>query len=478
MEAIAVTDYRALDAEIQRAVRALAAFRAELARDPEAAEALDALAPFRRVSGKTVFDALAAHSPVSFEIPFRDALRRWVAELTMARIARPHEVTLAKAIAEASAHFTLGKGRKVSYREALYGVVASPLPIEARAYLEAMAERGDDVASAARAVTEVRFEAAQRLGLARPSSLSLAIPRGELVAFANALLTATDGASAHVLGEARLREDRTRTAPDATLAVRVALARNAREGWPARLTARWFLDLFSSGDVASGTLDLTRGLRVAIPKLPEALGASSFARALGAFGYAVAEAGTAPSLPFVLAREPLFVRAHRFALVFASLPTSESFQRRALGLAPSVARDQARAIARASLVDARTIAMRFLLTDDAKLPARDVFEELSSRVFGAPLPSGLTAAWPLARGDEAARLAALATAEPLANELVSRFDDDWFRNPKAAMHLRAIASAPAREEPRAEGDGGGGGVDPLDAAAALRLARRFEEAIA
>jgi hypothetical protein len=470
MESIAVTDYRSLDAEIQRAVRARAAFRAELVRDPDVAEAAHALAAFRRVSSRTTFGALAAHTPVSFDVPLRDALRRYVAELTIARVAQPQEVALAKAMLKPSAPFALGRGVRISFFDALRGVVLSAPPIEARAFLSAAAERGPEIASAARALAEVRFEAAQQLGLARPSELTQTVPRADLSSFAEAFLAHTDAAAAHVITEARAREDQHHRAPDPTLAIRIAVARDAREGWPARLTPRWFFDVFASGYGSSSSLELTRGLNVTLPRLPSAVGASSFARALASFGYALADAGAAASLPFVLGHDPSFVRAHRFALVFGALPTSESFQRRTLGLAQSDARDQARILARAALIDARILVARFLLSDDSRLASRDTFEELTERAFGAPLPPELTLAWPQVRGDEAAKLAALASVEPLHHELIARFDDDWFRNPRAAMHLRALASAPAREDvdaPAAFGEH-----------AAIDLARTFEGAIA
>jgi hypothetical protein len=62
-----------------------------------------------------------------------------------------------------------------------------------------------------------------------------------------------------------------------------------------------------------------------------------------------------------------------------------------------------------------------------------------------------------------ARLQALA----MSANLRDRFDVDWFRNPRAWEHLRALAAAPAREsfEPEA-----------LDREVAA-LARAFEEAL-
>jgi hypothetical protein len=196
-------------------------------------------------------------------------------------------------------------------------------------------------------------------------------------------------------------------------------------------------------------------------RLEGPLGASTFARACGAFGAAFRASSGSPSLPFALARDPWFVPAHRFGAVFGALPASRAFQRRALGNVARIAEGQARVVARSLLLAARLDAVRLLAPI-----ARDRFEELTARVFGAPLPSPLAGAWPRRRDDESARFVGLVTAVDLHRELVDRFDDDWFANPRAVLHLRAVGSGPAFE------------ALPEDLAPAVgRLARAFEEAI-
>jgi hypothetical protein len=163
------------------------------------------------------------------------------------------------------------------------------------------------------------------------------------------------------------------------------------------------------------------------------------------------------------------VDAHRFAFVFGSLPSSVAFQRRALGNGARVASAQARALAGAALFEARSVAVRSLLCDVLDFARPDVFEELTMKLFGAPLPGALCGAWPAARGDEWTRLQALLTSVPMLRELVGHFDVDWFANPRASQYLRARASAPARDP---------GDAAAIDApAAAVDLARSFEEAL-
>jgi hypothetical protein len=234
----------------------------------------------------------------------------------------------------------------------------------------------------------------------------------------------------------------------------VAVGRDAPEGWPARLAPPWLEVLFGP---------FAKGLRLDLPALPAALGASSFARACASFGGALRVASASPSLPFALARDPHPVAVHRFAYLFGALPASSAFQRRVLGNGARVAEAQARALARTALLDARLRAVRALLPPS---PAPDLFEHLTHRLFGAALPPGLAGAWPDREDDGQARLVGLLTAQPLAAEMVDRFDLDWFANPRSVLHLRAIGSGPAREEP------------PADLAApAAALARAFEGAL-
>ena len=154
---------------------------------------------------------------------------------------------------------------------------------------------------------------------------------------------------------------------------------------------------------------------------------------------------------------------HRFACVFGALPTSPVFQKRVLGNVARIADAQARVLARTALLFARLEAARFLLATDR---APDRFEDLTLRLFGAPLPRPLAGAWPAAHDDTRARLVGLVTAHALCSELVERFDVDWFANPRGVHHLRSIASAPAHEPP------------PVGLATASEtLAHAFEEAL-
>jgi hypothetical protein len=244
----------------------------------------------------------------------------------------------------------------------------------------------------------------------------------------------------------------------AAAVLHAAVAQDAGEGWPAHLTARWLEDVFGGA---------FRGLRIQLPPLPAAVGATSFSRALYALGVAVRIAAAPSSTPFVLACEPAFVGTHRLGFVFGALSANAQWQRRALGVGRRVAHAQSRVLARSALLDARLHAARVLLGDDAAQAPRDRFDELGTRLFGRGLDPRLCGAWPAARDDEPARFVALLDSRAFAHDLRDCFDSDWYRNPRAWAHLQALGSAPAHESIDA----------PALTTRADELAREFEAAL-
>jgi hypothetical protein len=277
-----------------------------------------------------------------------------------------------------------------------------------------------------------RVEVGRRLGLDHPAALATPVAPHVLVDAARSLLDRTGDLAAHVRREETSSIDRASPVD----AIRLAVARDAAEGWPPRLSAQWLDRLFGAW---------SRGARLDVPVLPEAIGASSFARALASFGHALRVAWAPPSMPFALAHEPAFVAAHRLAFVLGALTARESFHRVALGTSRRTALAQSRVLARTLLFEARMLAARALLADDASPAPRDLFEATTARLLGSPLDARLHGAWPHARDDDPARLLALFGAHPLLVDLEERFDLDWFANPRTPAHLRAMAAGPARE---------------------------------
>ncbi|MGO8998229.1 MAG: hypothetical protein ACLQVI_33325 [Polyangiaceae bacterium] len=450
------SDLLTLDRDVARAHAAWVKWKRALAIDPEASEnqGEGPLDRFRHVAGQSAYETLGKPSGGPLD-PHREALRRWVYALMQARIAQPLDVEMAKAAAERSARVSIPKPHLVSWREGWRGLVTAATRAERASWLDAVSERGPAIASIARRLEERRTEAEHRMGFGATDPL-FELPRtaGDLVSAAQTLLDRTDDLARDVLAKARRRAELPEDPPSPTDAIAIAVARDAPEGWPASLALPWLEGTFSV---------LTRGLRLGSLLIPSAVGASSFARACAAFGGALRVAGSSPSLPFALARDPEFTSMHRFACVFGALPASPAFQKRVLGNVARVADAQGRVLARTALLFARLEAARFLLERDH---APDRFEELTHRLFGAPLPRPLVGAWPLPHVDARARLVGLITAHDLSRELIERFDIDWFANPRGVHHVRAIASAPAHE--------------PLPtelATASKALARSFEETL-
>ncbi len=393
-----------------------------MAVDPEAYADDGPLEAERRVAGQSMWEALGALTPSVADVALRDGLRRWTFVLTEARILGPEDVSWAKLASAPSGRFLGDRPRQVSWREGWRGVAAARTSAEAALWVDSVLEAGPGLAAVARRRAERRVEVARRLGLSHPWSALVPTEPAALRRAASRFLAATDD-----LSRASWKETLGR---DMTMAgvLHAAVGRDAPEGWPARLTPRWLEDVFGVA---------VRGLRIDLPALPAAMGAASFARALGIFGFAYGVAVAPPSMPFALAHDPAFVDAHRLAFVLGALASDPAWQVRVLGIAERAAHAQSRLMARGALLEARMHAVRLLLGDDTAFAPRELFDELGVRLFGAALPAQLAGAWPRARDDEAARFAALLEARGFAVGVRDRFDFDWYRNPRAWDDLRA-----------------------------------------
>lgn len=468
MTAEALADLLILDRDVNAAATRLAAFRASLAEEVTTGKRTtaahrDPFAGLRHVAGRTTYETLAAKALSVDATLHRDALLRWVHELLQARIGLDLAVAEAEAL---GARLPRETRSRAGGRAALSGDPSTSTPGEAassgetfeEAIAAAFGPRSDDaaMAHAARLAPRVsavrreararRFEASRLLGLAHPSSLVLAAdPSG--ASLARAVLDATEP-----LAEEQRRAARRRSEGAAPLAA-LLLALDAREGWPAQLGARWVGDVFS-GLSLRGPRELS---------MPTVLGGASFLRGAARWAAAVRSHGVARSLPFALARDPYAPEVHAMGCLFAWALADPILQKRQLGVSKSTVDGQSRALRTSLLVSLRLLAARVLFAAEPSVP-RDTFEELTTRVFGAPLPDALRDAWPRLREDDFARLSAAAATPTFAQGLVARFDEDWFRNPRAGAHLAAVAAGPVF-------------AAGADAHVALAAARAFEEAL-
>jgi hypothetical protein len=456
-------DLLQLDRDVRRAARSLFRFESLLKSGTDAsreqARASDPFDSTRHTSARGTYDELCKMQPSLLDVPLRDALARWVHELLQARIS----TDLAVAAADAEHYVEPSSAPPVSpaerplvapldecdYREAFERFVLAPNDAQADTALARVCDLAPRVSAVRNEQRMRRQEAARRLGLAHPNALA---GGDNAFSLASAFLDATQPLADELARHARpsMKGD-----PRAATFVQRALGRDATEGWPAHALQRWLDDAFRS--MAPRCVN-------AGPLAPPTSSAS-FLRAAYTWGFAWKASGTPASMPFALARDPYSPLGHRLGFTMASVVGEPIFQKRVLELPARIANNQARHLRATMFAYARTLAVRTLLSTSERVTVSR-FEDLTSRLFGTPLPAVLHEAWPDVRADETTRFLALFSANTFIEQLVQRFDEDWFRNPKAGAHLTSLACAPAFV------------ADPVENDSAARTARAFERALA
>lgn len=426
--------------------------------DPASARERSPWAQHRPAAVKSLYDALGEKPPSDHERELVAALRSHVMFLTIARVSAEAETLLAVAANDPAGVVDAGTPTKGSWRTAIENVLAGTRPVS-HASMIALAECAPGVASAAHALAERRLEAAKRLGQPAPD-VGLSPGRDYARAAARTLLDVTQDLADDLARRELARADRSAENPRPEDTWIVAAGKPAEAGWPSRLRARWLEELFG---------ERTRGLSLDLELPRFVAGASTFARALEAFGVAFRRAVTRGAVPFVLGDDPVESAAHASGALFGSLASSPVFQRRALGLGPADVEKNARTLGLTALIEARVRAARVLLGID--LPSRPLFEEVTHRVFRAGLDPRLFGAWPIVRSEDVARFVAVVRAPAELRRIVDRFDDDWFKNPRAFDALRHERLASPSFESRSDAEAAGS-----DAAKAL--GRSLEEVLA
>ncbi|HSQ64113.1 MAG TPA: hypothetical protein VLM85_12895 [Polyangiaceae bacterium] len=397
----------------------------------------------RSVSGQRTLRELAAFAPSEIDKPFAAALARHVVRLTVLRVSQDAERRVGATLKDARAVVRLERAESLPYADVWKGLLAARSPGEARAYFAALADFGPALAEPLRELRQTREEIQRRLGVEDASSYFVGVPHATLVDSARAWLAASRDLARDVT---RPRADEERWPLDLDL----RLARHAALGWPARLSWRSVSELLAG---------LPSKPPLALGKAPDPVGAASFVRALSHVGAAFRRAAAPGGLPFALREPPVFVDATRTGALFAAATLEPAFHRRALGLSPGQASDQARSLARSALLSARLAASRVVLGE----PGAD-HEEISAELFGAPLPASLAGVWPRATERSDADWLALVTAAARYGELREREGDDWFRSPRAFQTLRERFGAADEKAP-----------EPREVTA---LARSLEERLA
>jgi hypothetical protein len=466
-------DLPSFDRDVRRAAGRVEQLRGWLATGtPEARErarSFDVFDGVRHAATMSTFRSLQELEPSILDVPLRDGLLRWVHELLQARIGldlaladadaghaldpelHASHVTEAKRVAGARAAGNRAEEQNAelhTYADAFAAIVRAPDPSRAAAALDRAGDLAAPVAAVRKERRDRRFEAAQRLGLAHPFALATSIDVG---AAARALLDATEPLAVELLRASRKKAE---FPWRASSAIEVGLAREARDGWPSRLTQRWLDEAFKA--LAPRGADAGR--------LPEPLGAASFLRAAMAWGFAWRTSSAPRSMPFALARDPYPTPSFRFGFAVAHAVSEPSFQKHVLELPSRLANGQVRALRIAMFHHARLVAARALLASESHVSAT-TFEELGTRLFAAPLPEAMRDAWPDPRPTDPSRLVALLGTRAFLRQLEDRYDEDWFRNPRAGKHLTSLACGPAFD------------ADPVPEGAPADIARGFEEAL-
>lgn len=261
---------------------------------------------------------------------------------------------------------------------------------------------------------------------------------GDLAAFWNPL---TEGAQPVDLAELVLRQtkDAAESQWDAGFAafVQAAQARDAPEGWPARLAPDSLREMF-------GDSVLFRGVSVKLGALPLRVDPMSFVRAAALLGTSLSHSLSARDLPFVIAHDPHDLPGRRFGELFALWAMSAPFLRRRLKLSPSQAEESQRWLKRAQICHLRLLAMKVLVREAARTQLlTEKWGALSFGFFREELPPPAALARFEVPDDSAARLVAHLAATNMAYQLMDRYDEDWYENPRAQEELRDEARRPA-----------------------------------
>lgn len=405
-----------IDQRITRAFEQWRSAARALRKDPDASRR-NVLEEHRAVTTRSMWIELGERA----KDPILAAARVWAYALVLERVVWPARVLAADALHEAVIEVPDLEPSRLSPRTVLNRVLNDPEADRRRFYVRAFERGSRSLRDALFVMAERRAEAIRRLGVDDADAYEVPLdPSSALIRVAERVLEVTEP----YLTRGFRRWDEV---------VAFGLARDAGEGWPARLSLRWFTQLFGP----TGLLD---GLALPAMEPPQLLGAVSFVRALALFGRVYAEADVPRAAPFVFKRSPFDLRVARRAGLFGTLPFDPVFGVRVLGLGRARAMDQARRIVRSLVVSLRLDALRVLLRGSVLLSSRarhERFEEYSARALGASLPADLEFVLPNVGPSDPTRLLGTLLALSDRRSLIERFDEDWFRSPHAALAIRS-----------------------------------------
>ncbi len=376
----------------------------------------------RRVATKTTFESLKSLEATAFG---RGA-RAHVGQLVQARLLQELDAEIASETRAAETRVALDVPLQASLREIRRGLLESAGGAHAEAYFDAFARARARLNPMLRERSERRLEIAKRLGQSAHDELALPLSRAVVESTATRFLKDTEAlAEAELNALAKRRE----VASWPLACIIQSIGKGADHGWPAHLQPRWLHETFPH--LATARIDPKSGEAAArrlLGRPPLRAGSSSFVRFLYRFGVALGESVPERDLAMVERADPLGVAAATWGVVMASLPLERVYHRTVLGSIRERSQAHVREVAQLGLFAARVAAFT-VLGSDASLRS-----ELEPRVFGARLPQGL-GGWPDHDDAARARWVAFLRAHDEREKIVSTFDEDWFRNPRAAEYF-------------------------------------------
>lgn len=406
------------EAEVFQAVTALRAGCAARAAGAGLDDDPGPLAPYRSMTTRERFEEL---SSLPEGLANRESLRRWLAYLIIERVTWDDRVAEQDARSRAETVVEgLGEDR-FSVRSLIQALLTTRQESRRAAIAQGLVRASGESSEAAMWWAIRRQGAALHLGLDGLSWLEAPFEGIGAEVAAERVIDATQDVAQEVMGKSLWQE-----------VLWEGTAMEAREGWPALLTPRWFRSVF-------GGWKTLEGLRIDTGVLRQPVCGASFARALARFGTAV-HRGCAERTngPFSLVRRPFDASEASYGALFGSLLTSVPFLRRRLGLGVPAAREQARSLGISMMLNLRLNALRAIMsTHAAPLAMIETYAGQGARALCAEVPEALCGVIPRYDSRGCAWLAGAVQAAIFQRELVETYDEDWFDNPRA--HERVVA---------------------------------------
>jgi hypothetical protein len=378
------------------------------------------LVPFRAMTTRERFEQLAG---LPEGLPNGESLRRWQACLTIERVTW-EDRALAEVARREADHRVEGLGDLPwSVRSLVLEVVGTRDRARRGKVAQGLVQACGDASTWAMRWAMRRHAAAHHLGLGGLEWLEAPLRDVGLPDVARRVLEATNDVMSASAGQVDGWQD----------VVAVGAAMEARHGWPAALTARWFRSVF-------GGWKTLEGLRIDPGPLCDALCGASFARALARFGAAVYRGcAVRAGGTFSLTHRPFDAASASYGALFASLLTSVPFLKRHMGLGSDTAREQARAMGRSLLISIRVGASQAAVAAAEEPEAMVEAHVLTAmQAFGSSVPEEMLGVVPRYDPRAGARLCGALRAAIVERDLVERFDEDWFDNPRAHEWLAGI----------------------------------------